>query len=105
MSIQARLAKYPVPDSVWGEYHIDQEINDRGVALDMELVRQAIQMDGRSRSELTQAMKDLTELDNPNSVQQMKQWLSDNGMEKGRVRNAENRTAGITEGVNPPSAA
>lgn len=81
MSIQARLAKYPVPDSVWDEYHIDQEINDRGVALDMELVRQAIQMDGRSRSELTQAMKELTELDNPNSVQQMKQWLSDNGME------------------------
>lgn len=81
MSIQARLAKYPVPDSVWDEYHIDQEINDRGVALDMELVQQAIQMDGRSRSELTQAMKDLTALENPNSVQQMKQWLSDNGME------------------------
>ena len=81
MSIQARLAKYPVPDSVWDEYRIDQEINDRGVALDMELVRQAIQMDGRSRSELTQAMKELTALENPNSVQQMKQWLSDNGME------------------------
>lgn len=81
MSIQVRLSKYPVPDSVWNEYHIDQEINDRGVALDMELVRQAIQMDGRSRSELTQAMKDLTALENPNSVQQMKQWLSDNGME------------------------
>ena len=81
ISIQERLAKYPVPDSVWDEYHIDQEINDRGVALDMELVRQAIQMDGRSRSELTRAMKDLTALENPNSVQQMKQWLSDNGME------------------------
>lgn len=81
MSIQARLAKYPVSDSVWNEYHIDQEINDRGVALDMELVRQAIQMDGRSRSELTQAMKDLTSLENPNSVQQMKQWLSVNGVE------------------------
>ncbi len=81
MSIQARLAKYPVPDSVWNEYHIDQEINDRGVALDMELVRQAIQMDGRSRSELTQAMKELTSLENPNSVQQMKQWLSVNGVE------------------------
>lgn len=74
MSIQARLSKYPVPDSVWEEYHLDQEINDRGVGLDMELVRQAIQMDGRSRSELTS-------LDNPNSVQQMKQWLADNGVE------------------------
>ena len=81
MFIQARLSKHPVPDSVWDEYHIDQEINDRGVALDMELVRQAIQMDGRSRSELTQVMKDLTALENPNSVQQMKQWLSGNGME------------------------
>ena len=81
MSIQTRLAKFPVPESVWDEYHLDQEINDRGVALDMELVRQAIQMDGRSRSELTKAMKELTELDNPNSVQQMKTWLSDNGME------------------------
>ena len=81
MSIQARLSKYPVPDSVWEEYHLDQEINDRGVGLDMELVRQAIQMDGRSRSELTQAMEELTSLDNPNSVQQMKQWLADNGVE------------------------
>lgn len=81
MSIQARLLKYPVPDSVWEEYHLDQEINDRGVGLDMELVRQAIQMDGRSRSELTQTMKELTSLDNPNSVQQMKQWLADNGVE------------------------
>lgn len=81
MSIQARLLKYSVPDSVWEEYHLDQEINDRGVGLDMELVRQAIQMDGRSRSELTKTMKELTSLDNPNSVQQMRQWLADNGVE------------------------
>lgn len=80
MSIQARLAKFPVPESLWDEYHIDQEINDRGVALDMELVRQAIAMDGRSRSELTQAIKELTALENPNSVQQMKLWLADNGL-------------------------
>jgi len=81
MSIQARLANFPVPESVWNEYHLDQEINDRGVALDMTLVRQAIDMDGRSRQRLTSAMKELTELDNPNSVQQMKQWLADNGLE------------------------
>lgn len=81
MSIQARLANFPVPESVWNEYHLDQEINDRGVALDMTLVRQAIDMDGRSRRQLTTAMKKLTELDNPNSVQQMKQWLADNGLE------------------------
>jgi len=81
MSIQTKLAKFPVPDSIWNEYHLDQEINDRGVALDMTLVRQAIDMDGRSRQQLTSAMKKLTELDNPNSVQQMKQWLADNGLE------------------------
>lgn len=81
LAIQERLAKFPVPDSVWDEYHLDQEINDRGVALDMTLVQAAIAMDGRSRSELTSAMKYLTELDNPNSVLQMKLWLADNGME------------------------
>lgn len=81
MAIQARLAKYPVPDSIWEEYHIDQEINDRGVALDMELVKQAIALDARTRAELTKAMKDLTSLENPNSVQQMKLWLADNGLE------------------------
>ena len=81
MGIQQRLAKFPVPDQVWEEYHIDQEINDRGVRLDMELVRAAIDMDTRSRQELTTAMKRMTSLENPNSVQQMKQWLSDNGRE------------------------
>ena len=81
IGIKDRLAKFPVPEAVWDEYHIDQEINDRGVRLDMDLVKEAIEMDTRSRSELTAAMKDMTALDNPNSVQQMKQWLSDNGLE------------------------
>ncbi|UZT81459.1 DNA polymerase [Caproicibacterium sp. BJN0003] len=81
MSIQEKLAMFAVSDSVWDEYRLDQEINDRGVALDMTLVQGAVAMDGRSRSDLTTAMKSLTELDNPNSVQQMKQWLADNGME------------------------
>ena len=81
MAIQQRLTNFPVPDFVWDEYRIDQEINDRGVRLDMDLVKEAIEMDTRSRTELTTAMKDITELDNPNSVQQMKQWLSDNGLE------------------------
>lgn len=80
-SIQEMLAKFPVPDEVWAQYHLDQQIDDRGVAIDMELVRQAIAMDTRSRAELTSAMKQLTALDNPNSVQQMKQWFSDNGLQ------------------------
>ncbi|MDF1495831.1 DNA polymerase [Caproiciproducens sp. CPB-2] len=81
MSVQERLSKFPVPESVWEEYHLDQEINDRGAALDLALVRQAIAMDARSRRQLTAAMKELTELDNPNSVQQMKRWLAENGLE------------------------
>lgn len=81
MSIQAKLAKFPVPDEVWDEYTLDQEINDRGVQLDMTLVKNAITADAISRAELLQKMQELTELDNPNSVAQMKQWLADNGME------------------------
>lgn len=80
MGIQHKLRKFPVPESVWEEYHMDQEINDRGVRLDMELVHQAISMDTRSREELTTAMKDITNLENPNSVQQMKEWLAENGI-------------------------
>lgn len=81
MQIQKRLSKFPVPDFVWEEYWQDQEINDRGIRVDMEMVAKAIAMDGRSKSELSAAMQELTELENPNSVQQMKQWLSENGME------------------------
>ena len=81
MQIQQRLVKFPVPDFVWEEYRQDQEINDRGIGVDMDMVRQAIIMDGRSKAELSAVMQELTELDNPNSVQQMKRWLADNGME------------------------
>ena len=81
MQIQQRLSKFPVPDFVWEEYRQDQEINDRGIGVDMEMVKNAIAMDGRSKAELSDAMKELTELENPNSVQQMKQWLLENGVE------------------------
>ena len=81
MAIQARLAKFPVPDSVWDQYCQDQEINDRGVQLDMMLVQNAIALDEQSKTELTQKMRELTELNNPNSVAQMKNWLAENGME------------------------
>ena len=81
MQIQQRLARFPVLDFVWEEYWQDQEINDRGIGVDMEMVTQAIAMDGRSKEELSAAVKGLTGLENPNSVQQMKQWLSENGVE------------------------
>lgn len=81
MQIQSRLSKFPVPDEVWDEYHIDQEINDRGILVDMALVKQAIRMDGLSRGKLLREMKEKTSLENPNSVAQMKEWLSENGVE------------------------
>ena len=79
--IQDSLSKFPVPDFVWEEWFIDQQINDRGVELDMVLARNAIDMDTRSKEELKRRMQQITELENPNSVQQMREWLADNGLE------------------------
>lgn len=81
IAIQQRLAKYPVPDFVWNEYHLDQQINDRGIGVDMELVRHAITINEDIKNEITAEIQALTMLDNPNSVQQMKEWLAENGME------------------------
>lgn len=81
MQICEKLSKFPVPEEIWDEYHIDQEINDRGIRVDMPFVEQAIAVDELSRKRLTAAMKELTDLENPNSVSQMKEWLSGNGLE------------------------
>lgn len=81
MAIQQKLSKFPVPDFLWEEYHLDQEINDRGIQLDMMLVEQAIAIDERSREELSTKMRQLTALENPNSIQQMKEWLTKHGLE------------------------
>ena len=81
MAIQKRLSKYPVPDFIWDEYHLDQEINDRGIALDMDVVENAITFDERSKAALSETMQDITGVENPNSVVQMKAWLSENGVE------------------------
>lgn len=81
MAIQKRLSKYPVPDFIWDEYHLDQEINDRGIALDMDVVENAITFDEQSKATLSETMQDITGVENPNSVVQMKAWLSENGVE------------------------
>ena len=81
MAIKKRLAKYPVPDFIWDEYRLDQEINDRGIMLDMQVVENAIAFDEQSKSSLMLSMQNITNLDNPNSVIQMKQWLADQGVE------------------------
>lgn len=81
VSIQKKLFRFPVSDDVWEEYHIDQEINDLGIGIDMALVKQAIAMDTSTREELTRKIQDITNLENPNSVVQMRGWLSENGFE------------------------
>ena len=81
LAIQQKLARFPVPDFVWDEYHLDQEINDRGIRLDLSLVENAIRMDTLSREELTGQMQRLTILENPNSVKQLKTWLTERGLE------------------------
>ena len=81
VSIQERLQSYPVPEFLWDEYHLDQEINDRGIALDMELVENAIKFDEIAKQKASEELQVLTNIENPNSVMQMKEWLNNNGVE------------------------
>lgn len=81
LAIKERLTRFPVPDFVWDEYHLDQEINDRGIRLDSQMVDNAIAFDEKSKAALMSSMQNLTGLDNPNSVTQMKDWLSAQGLE------------------------
>ena len=81
MQIQERLRNYPVPESVWREYELDQQINDRGIAVDERLVSAALVLDETSREELTAELSRLTALANPNSVSQVREWLAGHGVE------------------------
>lgn len=81
IAIQKKLANFPVPDFIWNEYWLDQEINDRGISVDMDVVENAILFDEQAKSSLSEKMKELTGLDNPNSVQQMRNWLFEHGLE------------------------
>lgn len=81
LGIKARLVKYSVPDFIWDEYHLDQEINDRGILVDMTLVENAIEIDAKTKQSLRSRMQGVTGLENPNSVVQMKDWLSGKGIE------------------------
>ena len=81
LQVKERLSSHPVPESVWREYWNDQTINDRGIQIDLPMVRNAIRLDALSQQRLTDALQELTNLDNPRSVQQMKDWLASQGME------------------------
>lgn len=79
--IQCKLMKFPVPDFIWDEYNLDQEINDRGIKVDLGFVNRVIALDDKVRTKLMSELQILTELDNPNSVIQLKGWLSEQGVE------------------------
>lgn len=81
MGIQQKLAKFPVPESEWRNYQLDQRINDRGIMLDMEMVRQAIDCDEQFKRTHLDMARSVTGLDNPNSPAQLKAWLSERGVE------------------------
>lgn len=100
MGIQRKLQKHPVPEFVWEEYRIDQQINDRGVRLDLQLMQQAITMDNRAHTELSETMRQLTGLENPDSASQMKLWLSGQGLQADSVdKKAVSAMLKTTEGM------
>lgn len=80
MEIKRKLSRFPVSNKIWEEYALDQEINDRGIGIDMDFVKSAINLDGIIKKELIFKMKELTGIENPNSVLQMKSWLLEKGI-------------------------
>ncbi|MFI3253654.1 MAG: DNA polymerase [Eubacteriales bacterium] len=79
--VQRKLEKFPAPPEIWAEYWLDQQINDLGIAIDQEFVRQAIATHEQCKTQLTARMVELTGLENPNSIQQLSGWLNENGLE------------------------
>lgn len=81
MSIQEKLSRFPVPDFLWQEFYLDQEINDRGIGIDSLFVESAIKLDQEVKTHLMSELKHITGLENPNSVLQMRSWLKKHGLE------------------------
>ena len=80
LAIKERLKNFSVPDFVWEEYHQDQVINDRGIGIDVDFVKAAIAIDEESKAKIQEELKELTELENPNSALQMIGWLREHGV-------------------------
>ena len=79
LEIDRRLSRFPVPDFLWKEFYLDQEINDRGILVDMQLADKAIGLDAKAKEELTAEVQKLTGVENPNSVYQLLDWLETQG--------------------------
>ncbi|HEN4621140.1 DNA polymerase [Streptococcus agalactiae] len=80
LAIKDKLRNHPVPNFLWEEYHQDQNINDRGIGIDVDFVKAAITIDEESKSKIQEELKELTGLENPNSVLQMIGWLREHGV-------------------------
>lgn len=80
-AVRKKMERFPVPSHEWELWALDQEINDRGVRLDPMLMHQAIACDEQYEARLVQEAKELTGLDNPNSLPQLKGWLAERGLE------------------------
>jgi DNA polymerase len=89
LEIDRRISKFPVPDFVWEEFYLDQEINDRGIAVDMELVDAAIALDAQAKAKLSAEMRRLTGVENPNSVYQLLDWLEGQGYKSDSLGKAQ----------------
>ena len=89
LEIDRRLSRFPVPDFLWKEFYLDQEINDRGILVDMQLADKAIGLDAEAKEELTSEMKRLTGVENPNSVYQLLDWLETQGYKSDSLGKAQ----------------
>ena len=89
LEIDRRLSRFPVPDFLWKELYLDQEINDRGILVDMQLADKAISLDAEAKEELTVEMKRLTGVENPNSVYQLLDWLETQGYKSDSLGKAQ----------------
>lgn len=89
LEIDRKLSRFPVPDFIWQEFYLDQEINDRGILVDMQLADKAISLDAEAKEELTAEMKRLTDVENPNSVYQLLDWLETQGYKSDSLRKAQ----------------
>ena len=89
LEIDRRLSRFPVPDFLWKEFYLDQEINDRGILVDMQLADKAISLDAEAKEELTVEMKRLTGVENPNSVYQLLDWLETQGYKSDSLGKAQ----------------
>lgn len=89
LEIDRKLSRFPVPDFIWQEFYLDQEINDRGILVDMQLADKAISLDAEAKEELTAEMKRLTDVENPNSVYQLLDWLETQGYKSDSLGKAQ----------------